>query len=83
MINGYNNTLITTKNFRKELKPWGIKCILFEPGACNTNLVSDHERWCNLTELCWENLDDSLELQYGAIYKQECKHLFFDHNSIF
>lgn len=59
-------------SFRRELKPFGIKCSMLEPGGFRTCIIS-HDFVKNCVERAWNRLSDEVKEEYGEKYKEESK----------
>ena len=58
--------------YRQELKPYGIKCSLLEPGIFKTPLL-DKKAQENRVNYVWNNLSNEIREEYGEEYKEGCK----------
>lgn len=59
-------------NLRQELKPFGIKCSILEPGAFKTPFL-DQDAMKNRVEETWSKLDDKIRTDYGEAFKNYCE----------
>uniref|UniRef100_A0A914E0Y1 Uncharacterized protein n=1 Tax=Acrobeloides nanus TaxID=290746 RepID=A0A914E0Y1_9BILA len=56
---------------RLELKPWGIKCSIVEPGSFKTPLAIRPGFWIGLIEKTWNNLSKDQKEEYGEEFKDD------------
>ena len=64
----HKNNSIKDNFYRRELKPWGIKCCIFNPGFFSTPLTRILPK---LAEEDWKNLDEHQKIDYGEHYKNK------------
>uniref|UniRef100_A0A914D703 17-beta-hydroxysteroid dehydrogenase type 6 n=1 Tax=Acrobeloides nanus TaxID=290746 RepID=A0A914D703_9BILA len=61
---------------RQELKAYGIKCSILEPGIFKTPLINKQAMEARVKHV-WANVSDEMKEEYGEGYKDDCKKYLF------
>ena len=57
---------------RQELKHFGVKCSMLEPGIFRTPLI-DAQAMIDRVEKVWGRLDEDTKTEYGEKFKNYCR----------
>src|SRR6218665_3759808 len=69
-INSEIHSLFGLVDFRRSLRPFGVKAVLIEPGSHKTHLTST-ENYFNLMTAAWNGASAEAKAEYGEEFLQE------------